>query len=183
MADLSDLDRLVALDEIRRLPIRYAKAVEQRDADAMAALFTADARFGEYGTGADGARRLMTETMAESLVAVILVANHLVELDLPDDARGEVWALCVAQSDDDFVEQVLRYEDRYRCEDGEWRFLHRRHRLWYGHRRSPSPFEQRPAHWPQSQVGVGDIPLADEQFRRWWEARGYALGSPDDGEG
>jgi len=168
---MTDLERLVALDEIRRLPLRYAKAIEQRDVEGMVALFAAEARFGEYGTGPDGVRRLMTETMADGLVAVILVANHLVELALPDDARGEVWAVCVAQSEDEYVEQLLRYEDRYRREGGEWRFLHRRHRLWYGERRSPSPFEQRPAEWPRAQVGLGDIPLADERFLRWWEAR------------
>ncbi len=171
MAEMTDLERLLALDEIRRLPLRYAKAIEQRDVDAMVRLFASDARFGEYGTGPDGVRRLMTETMSDNLVAVILVTNHLVELDADDAAHGEVWALCAAQSGDDYVEQLLRYEDRYRREDGEWRFLHRRHRLWFGARRSPSPFEQPAADWPRSQVGVGDVPLADERFRSWWEAR------------
>lgn len=171
MADMTDLERLVALDEIRTLPVRYAKAIEQRDVEAMVGLFASDARFGPYGTGPDGVRRLMHETMSDSLVAVILVTNHLVELDAPDAAHGEVWALCVAQSEGECVEQLLRYEDRYRREGGEWRFLHRRHRLWYGERRNPSPFEQEPAEWPHHQVGLGDIPLADERFRRWWDAR------------
>lgn len=171
MADMTDLERLVALDEIRTLPVRYAKAIEQRDVEAMVGLFTADARFGPYGTGPDGVRRLMTETMTDSLVAVILVTNHLVHLDAPDAAHGEVWALCAAQNGGDYVEQLLRYDDRYRREGGEWRFLHRRHRLWFGARRSPSPFEQPAADWPRSQVGVGDVPLADERFRQWWDAR------------
>jgi len=171
MAELTDLERLVALEEIRTLPVRYAKAVEQRDVEAMVGLFAADARFGEYGTGPEGVRRLMTETMSDSLVAVILVTNHLVQMDAPDAARGEVWALCAAQNGGDYVEQLLRYDDRYRREDGEWRFLHRRHRLWFGARRRPSPFAQPAADWPRAQVGVGDVPLADARFRAWWETR------------
>ncbi|MBM3658060.1 MAG: nuclear transport factor 2 family protein [Actinobacteria bacterium] len=168
---MTDLERLVALEEIRTLPVRYAKAIEQRDVEAMVGLFASDARFGSYGTGPEGVRRLMRETMSDNLVAVILVTNHLVELDAPDAARGEVWALCAAQSGDEYVEQLLRYEDRYRREGGAWRFLHRRHRLWFGTRRTPSPFEQPAADWPRSQVGVGDVPLADERFREWWDAR------------
>jgi hypothetical protein len=180
--EMTELQRLVALDEIRQLPLRYAKAIEQRDVEAMVALFASDARFGEYGAGPDALRGLMGELMSDSLVAVILVANHIVALDPPRDARGEVWALCVAQSDDGCVEQLLRYEDRYRREDGEWRFLHRRHRLWYGERRSPSPFEQRAAEWPRSQIGVGDVPLDDERFLRWWEPRTRGPGVDHDGD-
>jgi hypothetical protein len=168
---MTALERLVALDEIRQLPLLYARAVERRDVEAMVGLFAADARFGEHGTGPDALRRLMAELMEDSVVAVILVANHLVELEGADAARGEVWALCLAQSEDGYVEQLLRYEDRYRREDGRWRFLHRRHRLWFGRAQSPSPFEQPAAEWPRSQVGVGDVPLADSRFRQWWEAR------------
>lgn len=171
MDQMTELDRLTALEEIRRLPLRYAKAIERRDVDAMVTLFASDARFGTYGTGPDAVRRLMGELMSDSLVAVILVANHLVDLESSDEARGEVWALCMAQSGDDFVEQLLRYDDRYRREKGEWRFLHRRHRLWYGAADRSSPFEQPAAEWPRSQIGVGDVPLADERFLQWWEGR------------
>jgi hypothetical protein len=171
MPDMTDLDAILARDAIRELPLRYAKAIETRDVDAMAELFAADARFGGYGTGPDACRRLMTDTMADSLFAVILVTNHLIELDAADHARGEVWALCYAQITEGFNEQLLRYEDRYTRVDGSWKFLHRKHRLWYGQLRDASPLDQDPAEWPRSQVGVGDVPLADELFRRWWEQR------------
>jgi len=168
---MTEFEVLLAREAIRELPLRYAKAIETRDVDAMAALFAADARFGEHGTGPDACRRLMADLMADSLLAVILVTNHLIEFDDADRARGEVWALCYAQSDAGFVEQLLRYEDRYRREEGTWRFLHRKHRLWYGDVRDASPLEQEAAGWPASQVGVGDIPLADDRFREWWEQR------------
>ena len=168
---MTDLEVLLARDAIRELPLRYAKAEETRDVDAMAQLFAKDARFGPYGTGPDACRRLMTQFMADSYVAVILVTNHHIELDDTARAHGEVWALCYAQLDSGFVEQLLRYEDRYTREDGTWRFLHRKHRLWYGQVRDLSPFDQDAADWPRSQVGVGDIPLADDRFRSWWEQR------------
>ena len=49
-----DVAALLARDEIRALPIRYAAAVEARDVDAMAELFAPTARFGAYGDGRRG---------------------------------------------------------------------------------------------------------------------------------
>ena len=76
------IEALIAREEIRSLPIRYAAAVEARDVDAMAELFSPHARFGSYGEGPDGLRRLMTDSLTGSLFAVILVANHLSLLDV-----------------------------------------------------------------------------------------------------
>jgi uncharacterized protein (TIGR02246 family) len=159
---------LLARDEIRQLPYRYAKAIEARDVDAMIELYSPNARFGTFGRGPEGLRWLMTQSLEESVFAVSLVANHIIELDGDDEACGEVWAHCFAQTRvGGYVEQLIRYDDRYVRSDGRWRFLHRKHRLWYGVRRQ-SPLRQPPANWPASQVGVGDIPLADKDFQKWW---------------
>jgi uncharacterized protein (TIGR02246 family) len=172
MTDPDAVAAMLARDEIRRLPYRYAAAIEARDACAMAELFSPRARFGEFGDGAEGLRRLMERSLEGNVFAVILVANHLIDLDGDDRARGEVWAHCFAQTDGDgFVEQLIKYEDRYERLDGRWLFLHRRHRLWYGVAHRESPLRQAAADWPASQVGVGDIPLADSVFRQWWEDR------------
>ena len=163
---------LLARNEIRELPYRYAAAIEARDVDAMTELFAPDARFGEYGSGPDGLRRLMLDSLEGSLFAVILVANHLVEFDDDEHATGQVWAHCYAQTrDEGFVEQLIRYEDRYERIGGRWLFAHRRHRLWYGVAHERSPLAQRAADWPHSQIGVGDIPLADQDFTAWWRAQ------------
>ncbi len=168
-ADASSLREVLAREEIRQLPYRYAAAVEARDIDAMAGLFVPHARFGEYGNGRDGLHRLMSESLDASVFAVILVANHLIELDGDDRARGQVWAQCFAQTEaDGFVEQLLKYEDRYEKHLGRWCFLHRRHRLFYGLRHPTSPLTQAPADWPRGQTGVGDLPLADPAFVAWW---------------
>lgn len=163
---------LVARDEIRQLAYRYAAALQARDVDAMVDLFSPDARFGEFGSGPDALRRLTTQSLDGALFTVILVANHLIDFD--DDARahGQVWAHCFAQTEaDGFVEQLIRYDDRYERRDGRWLFSHRRHRLWYGVGHRESPLRQPAANWPASQTGVGDIPLSDNVFHSWWERR------------
>lgn len=166
------LDELLARDQIRELPLRYAAAIEARDVDAMAELFSPNARFGEHGDGPDGLRALMTGSLSGSLFAVILVANHLVELQDDEHATGQVWAHCYAQTrSHGFLDQLIRYDDAYENVDGRWLFAHRRHRLWYGAAHERSPLDQPPANWPHSQIGVGDIPLADPEFNAWWSSQ------------
>jgi SnoaL-like domain len=160
---------MLAREEIRQLPFRYAAAIESRDIDAMADLFVPHARFGDHGEGREGLRRLMSHSVDASVFAVILVANHLIELDAVDRAHGQVWAQCFAQTHaEGFIEQLIKYEDRYEKHRGRWCFLHRRHRLFYGVSRPTSPLAQRAADWPRSQTGVGDLPLADPVFVAWW---------------
>ena len=163
------IERAAARDEIRQLAYRYASAIEKRDVDAMVELFVPHARFGAYGEGADALRRLMHDSTSGLVFAVILVANHLIDVHDRDRATGEVWARCVAQTDHDgFIEQLIKYEDRYERHEGRWLFLHRRHRLWYGVVHNDSPLRQEAAGWPERQVGVGDVPLADPRFLAWW---------------
>lgn len=169
MSPPTGLERLDAIEAIRTLPLRYAVAIEHRDVDAMAALFSPHARFGAWGQGEEGLRALMGDTLRSSILAVILVANHLVEVDDADHAHGEVWARCYAQNDPgEFTEQLIKYEDAYERLEGRWLFLHRRHRLWFGVH-APTPLTQPPADWPQHQVGVGDVPLADPVFAAWYQ--------------
>lgn len=167
--DGSEVAALLARDRIRALPIRYAAAIEARDINAMVQLYSPTARFGPYGQGRDALRRLMLDSLNDSLLAVILVANHLIEMHDETHARGQVWAHCYAQTrTEGFVEQLIRYDDRYEMVDGEWLFAHRRHRLWYGTAHTTSPLTQPAAEWPRRQVGVGDIPLSDPDFTEWW---------------
>lgn len=172
MSERDEVAMLLARDEIRQLPLRYAAAIESRDIDGMANLFSPLASFGDHGEGPDGLRRLMARSLDGSLFAVILVANHIIDIESAERARGQVWAHCYAHTrSDGFVEQLIRYEDRYERHEGRWLFLRRKHRLWYGVGHRDSPLRQPAANWPESQVGVGDLPLADPVFRAWWETR------------
>ncbi len=165
------VQELLAKEEIRQLPYRYAAAIEARDVDAMADLFAPHARFGDHGEGREALRRLMSASLDASVFAVILVANHLIKLDTQDRAHGQVWAQCFAQTHaEGFVEQLIKYEDRYERHGRRWLFLHRRHRLCYGVSREKSPLAQSATSWPRNQTGVGDLPLADPAFTAWWQS-------------
>jgi hypothetical protein len=172
MSGLDPVEALLAKDEIRDLVIRYSAALEARDMDAMVDLFVPHARFGSFGEGPEALRRLTEESLAGSHMAVVLVTNHRIDVQSADVAIGEVWARCYAQSlGDGYVEQLLKYEDRYERYDGAWRFLFRRHRLWFGVAPRPSPLAQSEAHWPEHQTGVGDVPFENPAFVEWWRAR------------
>lgn len=172
---MTPLDRLLALDDIRRLVLRYSVAIADRDVDLMVSLYDDEASFGLYGTGEDALRRLMEATAGDLVFGVILVANHLVDIVDDRQATGEVWARCYAQNADGYYEQLIRYVDRYvdRGAAGapDWRFANRKHLLWFGEPQ-PSPLAQAPANWPDSQVGIGNIPLADPAVVAWRESRG-----------
>jgi hypothetical protein len=180
MKDAGPVRDMLAREEIRQLPYRYAAAIETRDVEAMADLFVPHARFGDHGEGREGLRRLMSHSVDASVFAVILVANHLIELDAVDRAHGQVWAQCFAQTHaDGFIEQLIKYEDSYEYYDGHWLFLHRRHRLCYGVSRQTSPLTQQAAEWPRNQTGVGDLPLADPVFAAWWRSAANAATQTD----
>ena len=61
---MSDVERLLAYEEIRQLAARYALAVDRRDADTLVGLFVADVRMpgGGGGLATRGIRELSSNT-------------------------------------------------------------------------------------------------------------------------
>ena len=171
---MSSIDRVVATEEIRRLAYRYADALDRRDIDGLAALYRPDARFGEHGEGPEACRAFFRESLGEIGVAVLLVANHLVEFDDADNANGTVWTHgFIDDHDEGFIQQLIKYDDRYVRLDGEWRFTRRRHFLWLGWRHGEAaPLAQDPANWPERQIGLGSIPYDDPAWQEFWRERG-----------
>lgn len=170
--DVTALFEVVARDRIRQLAYRYADAVDRRDIDLLVSLFAPDASFGSWGTGPSACRRLSEASLARIGVAVLLVANHLIDFDDPDNAKGTVW--CHGHIDDHqegWIEQLIKYEDRYVRRDGVWLFARRRHLLWYGMATLASPLGQEPADWPKRQVGRGSIPYDDPSWQQFWVDR------------
>jgi len=111
-------------------------------------------------------------------MAVLLVANHLIEFDDPDNATGSVWAHGFiddsgpAGRGEGFIQQLVRYDDRYVRIDGGWRFTRRRHFLWLGWRHDETdPLGQAPADWPERQIGLGSIPYDDPSWQEFWSTR------------
>lgn len=171
---MSAIDRLIATDEIRRLAYRYADALDRRDLDELVSLYRPDARFGEHGEGPDACRAFFRESLAEIGLAVLLVANHLVDFDDADNATGTVWTHgFIDDHGEGFIQQLIKYDDRYVRVDGEWRFTRRRHFLWLGWKHDESaPLAQAPANWPERQIGLGSMPYDDPAWQEFWAERG-----------
>lgn len=171
---MTPAEELLARERIRDLALRYAVSIADRDVELMVSLYADEASFGSFGTGPEALRRVMGSTMGDLRFGVILVANHLIDFVSSTEATGEVWARCYAQNDaDGYYEQLIKYVDHYVdvADDAaapDWRFLHRRHLLWFGESKR-SPLGQEPANWPERQVGVGRIPLGDAAVLAWRE--------------
>jgi ketosteroid isomerase-like protein len=123
------LQRIEDRFEIGDLVHRYAVAVDDRDMDALRDCYTRDAVFDSVGgrtVGRDavvdyyaGRFRLMGPTRH-------LPTSTLVEFLGADDARGQVLAHAELAMGGKTIFSALRYDDRYRREEGHWRFQERR---------------------------------------------------------
>lgn len=126
--------RLEAKDQIRELCARYNHAVDDRDIETLGALFCSDGRFRSRDGVMDAQGRDRVIEQFHGRFAAIGPSNHILHDhiitledpaaagDAPAAATGlinshaEVWrggAMMIA---------ALRYADRYRVEDGQWRF-------------------------------------------------------------
>ena len=125
--------RLEALEEIRELVARYGMAVDDRDVEGLADMFTSDAKFGlADGMVANQGRQAVidfyTERMAAFGATYHYPHSHVVEFD-PDragHATGMVNAHAELALEGRTLVTALRYFDEYRVEDGGWRFVERK---------------------------------------------------------
>lgn len=175
---MTAIEQVVARDEIRQLAYRYSDAVDRRDLDLLVSLYRPDARFGPHGEGPDACRAFFAESLAEIGIAVLLVANHLIEFDDGADtempaARGTVWAHgFIDDTGEGFIQQLIKYDDRYVRIEGVWTFTRRRHTLWLGWRHDETePLGQPLAEWPARQIGVGSEPYEDSAWQTFWAGR------------
>ena len=162
------LAAVVARDEIRQLAARYAVAVDSRDLDALVELFVDAVQVGRDERGHAALRRAFEASLAEVGVTVLLVGTHVIDLDGDDDAHGLVYCQGEVQVGEAWVRQAILYRDTYARRDGRWRFVRRRHELWYGAEVAPSPLAQPPAEWPARQVGRGTVPDSWPSWSDFW---------------
>ena len=164
------LRRLIARDAIRELVYRYAWYLDSRDIERLTGLFVEDvqvvARDRADSLYSSTNRQMLAEMFTEQLrnlgPTTLLVGNHIIDFDDDDPmcATGIVYCRGYIQDPIGFIEQMIVYSDQYRCcEDGAWRFVSRRHELFFGVVTAEQPHDQPPANWPQHQVGVGTIPF------------------------
>ena len=97
-----------------------------------------------------------------------MVGNHIIEFDStdPERATGIVYCRGYIHDPSGFIEQMIVYFDTYqRGADGAWRFVGRRHELFYGVVTAEQPQHLAPANWPSTQTGTGTIPFRLDTWR------------------
>ncbi len=124
------LDAIEAREAIRDLVTRYGMAVDDRDMATVAELFTEDAvfRHGDDSIVSHGRQEIVdfyTDRLSAFGASYHYPHSHLIELDGPDSGTGIVCAHAELGIDGRTFQTALRYHDRYRREDGVWRFSER----------------------------------------------------------
>ena len=167
---IDPIERLVAHEEIRQLAARYAVAVDSRDLDSLVGLFVDDVQVGDR-VGHSALREDFERQLAGIGMSVLLVGTHVI--DVLDDSTAAGTVYCKAEIDVDgrLVHQAVVYFDEYRRSDGEWRFVRRRHELFYGAPVGADPTGLTPAEWPRRSIGTGTRPEAWETWREFWADR------------
>ena len=149
--------------EVRQLAFRYALAVDSRDLEGVARLFSRDSDFSRWGEGSDGCMKFFRGIWENFGRSVHTVTNHVV--DRIDDTHAAGTVYCRAeqqQHDNSWRTYQLAYLDQYVVEDGQWQFLSRKSCFWYvdvdGVRRIGHP-ERRPI-----------VPDAWDTWHEFWQA-------------
>lgn len=127
------LDRMESLAEIRQLPMRYALCLDSRDMDALVELFEPEVRVGREQVGRPALREWFVATMAQMHTSIHLVANHIIDFDDADHARGIVYCRDELERPQtgDWDVGALQYWDSYVRLEGSWYFRRRRFHRWY----------------------------------------------------
>ena len=130
---MTELEELLARDQIRQLAERYAVAVDAKDLDTLAGLFAEDVTNGRYGPGREGVKTFYDNVLRAFTGSMHLVGNHVIDFDDDDHAHGVVY--CRAHhhvpDPDHWFDMSLCYWDTYERHDGRWYFRRRHLKSWY----------------------------------------------------
>lgn len=128
------LARLAALEEIRSLALRYCRAVDRGDFEALRDMYHDDAtddHGGMFNGPASEFIDKLPELTAPMQTTSHYIGNHTVALD-GDRAEGEVYTIAyhrLRDADGAWIDMIAggRYLDRYeKRADGRWRFASRK---------------------------------------------------------
>jgi uncharacterized protein (TIGR02246 family) len=124
---MNDLDRLVALQEIRDVIARYAIHYDDKDWDAFATLWADEAAFVADGVAFEGKQTLLdflTTCLPDDYAGKHMNSPPLVELDPGGEtATGRTDVVWIAESFENQI--VARYHDTFVKRGGRWLFLRR----------------------------------------------------------
>jgi hypothetical protein len=127
MTEVNDVQRLLAIEDIKRLKSRYFRFVDTKDWVAWRSIFADDGHF-EIGAGTfEGADPFVANVQEFLTGAVTFHHGHMPEIEIlgPDEATG-IWTLydVVEPAEPSGVSPFYgyaRYWERYERRDGEWK--------------------------------------------------------------
>jgi hypothetical protein len=126
------IEGLMAKEEIRELVLLYSRGVDRKDAALLRSLYTTDGT-DTHGDTFDGIAedyvKFLERAFPHMRYSGHHVCNHLISVD-GEVGEGEVYALAyhiVPDRKGGWLEDFMcvRYIDRYRREEGRWRFAKR----------------------------------------------------------
>lgn len=169
---LSDVERLLAYEEIRQLASRYAVYSDARDMESLVKLYVPDVRVGRDRSGHAALLEDFDQAFRAVGVTFLHVGNHVIDLEDRDHASGIVYCRGEIQDggpdSDRWIIHAIQYHDTYRRVDDHWLFVRRKHFLVYGAELGDNPLALEPANWPASQTGIGTHPHVLPSWRRFW---------------
>jgi ketosteroid isomerase-like protein len=125
------LRRLEDRAQLRELVARYGIAIDDRDIEVIADLFTADGRFRSQDGVMDARGRAAVLEQFRGRFAALKATNHIAHDQIltfgedPDSADGLVTSHAEVWRNGRALIAALRYRDTYRREEGRWRFADR----------------------------------------------------------
>ena len=169
---MTDVERLLAYEEIRQLASRYAVYADARDIDGLVDLYISDVRVGRDSYGHDALKIDFDAAFRGVGVTFLQVGNHVIDLLDGDHATGIVYCRAEIQDggidSDRWIIHAIQYHDTYERREGRWLFVRRKHFLVYGAELGVNPLSLEPANWPRSQTGMGSHPHTLETWQNFW---------------
>lgn len=128
MASIEDKIReFEDIENIKKLKFRYARLADEQNLNDMVDLFTDDAvwegpQFGRYD-GKDAIRGALTNFWTSITWSIHLMTNPIIEVDPSgQEATGQWYIWEPATVDGRPLWMVGSYDEKYRKEDGRWKF-------------------------------------------------------------
>jgi hypothetical protein len=168
---MSDVERLLAFEEIRQLWARFILCMCARDFKGCSELFIDDYRSWSGKVGREALAAEFEGTFAQlkgGLVTFNMVGGEVINLIDADHAEATVTAMAELGDPNQWILQRIVYDNTYERRNGEWFIATTRHHLVYGAISESRPLSQPLADWPRNTVGVGTVPYCYPTWQAWY---------------